>query len=75
MNDELQKALAFIKEQYFNDDVCMGDFLDAIQISEIETAIGTKLSLEDAFMLYVEAKKWADGDEFIQIKDDESVEL
>lgn len=75
MTDELQKALAFIKEQYLHDDVCMGDLLGATPVSEVESAIGSELTIEDTFMLYVEAKKWADGDQFIQIKDDERVEL
>lgn len=75
MDDKLVKAFEFVKDQFWNDDVCMGDILVSIEISEIEASIGSKLSVEDAFTLYVEAKKWADGDEFIQIKDDEKVKL
>lgn len=46
-----------IKEEYFNDDVCMGDFLAATPADG--------LTLEQAFELYCKAKEWADGDEII----------
>jgi hypothetical protein len=56
MKDNLEK----IKEIYINDDLGMFELLGAIKCSDIDK----DMTIEDAFELYVEAKKWADGDIF-----------
>lgn len=70
IDSEKLDALSFIKEQYKNDDICMFDLLASIQVEEIEKAIGSKLSVEDVFELYVESMKWSDGDTFIHRRED-----
>jgi len=59
-----------IQDLYEQDDVCMYDLLGAIKCSELGD-----LTLEQAFELYIEAKKWADGDKFYVEKEDKREEL
>lgn len=75
MDDKLQKAFAALKDQYFEGDVCMAELLAAIPVSQFEEAADSKFSVEDAFELYVEAMKWAEGDKFYQVKDGVKEEL
>jgi len=75
MDDKLQKAFAALKDQYFKADVCMAELLAATPISQFEEAAGSKFFVEDAFELYVEAMKWAEGDKFYQVKDGMKEEL
>lgn len=55
-----------IKEEYRESDVCMGETLLSIP--------ATDLSLEEAFELSIEAKKWADGDKFYRVINDNKPE-
>lgn len=55
-------TLEQIKEEYHKNDLCMGELLASF------AADG--LNLEEAFELYLEAKKWADGDKFFRMIDD-----
>lgn len=66
----LKIQLIVTLQQYKNDDICMFDLLASIQVDEIEKAIGSKLSVEDVFELYVESMKWSDGDTFIHRRED-----
>lgn len=45
-----------LKEDYFNDDVCMAEVLASTP--------ATGLTIEQAFYLYIRAKNWSDKDEF-----------
>lgn len=61
-------TLEKVKEEYHESDVCMGETLLSIP--------ATGLSVEEAFELAIEAKKWADGDKFYRvINDNEPEEL
>lgn len=61
-------TLEKVKEEYHESDVCMGETLLSIP--------ATRLSVEEAFELAIEAKKWADGDKFYRvINDNEPKEL
>lgn len=53
-------ALKRIKSEYHSGDVCMYDLLASLPADG--------LSIEEAFEVYIEAKKWADGDEPIELK-------
>lgn len=55
-----------VKEEYHESDVCMGETLLSIP--------ATGLSMEEAFELAIEAKKWADGDKFYRVIDDKAPE-
>ncbi len=57
-------ALKHIKSEYHSGDVCMYDLLASLPADG--------LSIEEAFEVYIEAKKWADGDEFYKIVEDET---
>lgn len=59
-------TLEKIKEEYRESDVCMGETLLSIP--------ATGLSLEEAFELSIEAKKWADGDKFYRVINDNKPE-
>lgn len=66
--DEDRMTLEKVKEEYHESDVCMGEMLLSIP--------ATGLSVEEAFELAIEAKKWADGDKFYRvINDNEPEEL
>lgn len=66
VNDRM--TLEKVKEEYHGSDVCMGETLLSIP--------ATGLSMEEAFELAMEAKKWADGDRFYRvINDNEPEEL
>ncbi len=54
-------------KEYHADDICMGELLAAIPADG--------LTLEEAFELYIAAKKWADGDKFYQVTEKERREL
>lgn len=45
-----------LKEDYFNDDVCMAEVLASTP--------ATGLTIEQVFYLYIRAKNWSDKDEF-----------
>ena len=45
-----------LKEDYFNNDVCMAEVLASTP--------ATGLTIEQAFYLYIRAKNWSDKDEF-----------
>lgn len=55
-------TLEKVKEQYHQNDVCMGELLLSIPADG--------LSLEEAFELGIAAKKWADGDRFYRVIED-----
>ena len=55
-----------IKEQYHSNDVCMFELLATIPADGF--------NLEDAFKLYIEARKWADNDKFIVQRDEDDIE-
>lgn len=55
-------TLEQIREEYHKNDLCMGELLASF------AADG--LNLEEAFERYLEAKKWADGDKFFRMIDD-----
>ena len=50
-----------LKEDYFNDDVCMAEVLASTP--------ATGLTIEQAFYLYIRAKNWSDKDEFELYRD------
>lgn len=54
-------TLEKVKDEYHQNDVCMGELLLSIPANG--------LSLEEAFELSIAAKKWADGDRFYRIID------
>lgn len=57
-----------IKTEYHQNDICMGELLADIPADS--------LSLEEAFELYIEAMKWAEGDRFFkQEPDGELIEI
>lgn len=61
-------TLERIKEEYRDSEVCMGETLLSIP--------ATGLSVEESFELAIAAKKWADGDRFYRvINDNEPEEL
>ena len=51
--DKGRMTLRKVQEEYGENDVCMGELLDALPADG--------LSIEEAFGLAVAAKKWADG--------------
>lgn len=59
-------TLEQIKTEYHQNDICMFDLLASLPAKG--------LTMEEAFELYIEAKKWADGDEFYKVMDDEEPE-
>lgn len=59
-------TLEKIKEEYHKTDVCMGETLLSIP--------ATGLSVGEAFELAIEAKKWADGDKFYRVANDNEPE-
>lgn len=61
-------TLEKIKEEYHESDLCMSETLLSIP--------ATGLSVGEAFELAIKAKKWADGDRFYRvINDNEPEEL
>lgn len=60
-------SLSHIMREYHTNDICMGELLAAIPADG--------LTLEEAFELYIAAKKWADGDKFYQVIEKERREL
>lgn len=59
-------TLEQIKKEYHNSDVCMSEFLASV------SAQG--LNLEEAFDLYIAARKWADKDRFFCHRDVDDIE-
>lgn len=59
-------TLEKVKEEYHQNDVCMGELLLSIPADG--------LSLEEAFEMSIAAKKWADGDQFYRVIDDKEPE-
>lgn len=55
-------TLEQIKKEYHSNSLCMGELLASF------SADG--LNLEEAFALYIQAKKWADGDCFFRVIND-----
>nr|DAE30325.1 MAG TPA: hypothetical protein [virus sp. ct5rm7] len=60
-SDKSKMTLEKVRKEYHENDVCMGELLDALP------AAG--LSIEEAFELSIAAKKWADGDCFYRVID------
>ena len=61
--DKGRMTLGKVQKEYRENDVCMGELLDALPV-------------EEAFELAITAKKWADGDRFYRsINDGEPEEL
>lgn len=56
-----------MKEDYFNDDVCMAEVLASTP--------ATGLTIEQAFYLYIRAKNWSDKDEFELYSDGDYYDL
>ena len=52
--DKGRMTLGKVQKEYRENDVCMGELLDALPADG--------LSIEEAFELAITAKKWADGD-------------
>ena len=66
--DKGRMTLGTVQKEYRENDVCMGELLDALPADG--------LSIEEAFELAITAKKWADGDRFYRsINDGEPEEL
>ena len=66
--DKGRMTLGKVQKEYRENDVCMGELLDALPADG--------LSIEEAFELAITAKKWADGDRFYRsINDGEPEEL
>ena len=66
--DKGRMTLGKVQTEYRENDVCMGELLDALPADG--------LSIEEAFELAITAKKWADGDRFYRsINDGEPEEL
>ena len=66
--DKGRMTLGKVQPEYRENDVCMGELLDALPADG--------LSIEEAFELAITAKKWADGDRFYRsINDGEPEEL
>lgn len=61
MNTTKQQIIEHLKEQYLQQENCMGDFLAFISVNELPS----DLSVEDVFEIYIALKKWADGDSFL----------
>lgn len=59
-------TLEEVQAEYHESEVCMGELLAVIP--------ARGLTIEEAFELSIEAKKWADGDEFYRVIDDEKPE-
>lgn len=55
-----------IQAEYHKNDVCMGELL--------ATLPAQGLTMEEAFNLNIAARKWADGDEFYRVIDNEEPE-
>ena len=66
--DKGRMTLGKVQKEYRENDVCMGELLDALPADG--------LSIEEAFELAITAKKWADGARFYRsINDGEPEEL
>lgn len=66
--DKGRMTLGKVQKEYRENDVYMGELLDALPADG--------LSIEEAFELAITAKKWADGDRFYRsINDGEPEEL
>ena len=63
----MKTSLSCIMEEYHANDICMAELLASIPADG--------LTMEEAFELYIAAKKWADGDKFYQITDSGKQEL
>lgn len=63
----MKTSLSRIMKEYHENDICMAELLASIPADG--------LTIEEAFELYIAAKKWADGDKFYQVIDDEQQEL
>ncbi|WP_018667202.1 hypothetical protein [Bacteroides gallinarum] len=64
--DKGRMTLEKLKEEYWDSDVCMGEMLLSMPADG--------LSIEEAFELSIAAKKWADGDRFYRVVDEEEPE-
>ena len=60
--DKGRMTLGKVQKEYRENDVCMGELLDALPADG--------LSIEEAFELAITAKKWADGDRFYRSLND-----
>lgn len=78
LSSKAEAILDKLKEDYFENENVMGDFLSAVKIDEYDPE--HELSFEDAFQIYIEAMNWACGDQFFRRigeadEDDELEEL
>lgn len=64
MTDKAKAILEQIKRDYREDDVCMGDLLSCALVTGYDES--GDISFEDAFEIYIEAMKWANGDQFFR---------
>ena len=62
----MKNILEGIKVLYHKNDVCMSELLATIPADN--------LTLEQAFELYIMARKWADGDKFFCHRDENDIE-
>lgn len=61
------KNLSYVMTFYTYSDVCLGETLLSIPADG--------LTIQEAFMLYIESMQWGENDRFIQIMDEEVIEL
>lgn len=59
-------TLEKIKKIYQTEDICMGELLASISAKGLD--------LENAFLIYIEAMKWAEGDRFFRQPSDDPLE-
>lgn len=62
LTDKAKSILEALKRDYRENDVCMGDLLSASIVTGYDKS--GDISFEDAFEIYMEAMKWAEGDQF-----------
>lgn len=62
LTEKEEAVLEQIKNDYFVGENCMGDMLAFVSIKDYDP----ELSFEDAFEIFIEAMKWAEGDQFFR---------
>ena len=66
--DKKQIIIDRLKKEYWDSEVCMAELL-------ADSEVPNCVSFETAFEIYIEMMKWAEGDKFYTIKEDEEIEL
>lgn len=61
---ELNHVISKIRDEFWDEDVSMSDFLAT-------TEVPAGMTFEDAFEVYIKARKWADHDHFYIHRGDE----